>query len=438
MTVDETTASGRSTIAVPVADPSSPAPTEPGTPVSQGRAGGASRSSTRLVVLLGVLSAFSPLAIDMYLPAFPQIERDLSAPAGTVPLTLSLFLAGLAFGQLACGPIADRVGRRRPLLAGCFGFAAAALLCAFARSIEALIAARFLMGLSGAAGLVIARAIVRDLFNETDSARIFSMMMLVTGVAPVVAPTLGGQLLVYWHWHAIFWVLAGIGLACGVAVAIDLRESLPPDRRARGSLFEVPRQYGSMLIDPRFVGYALAIGCASGLLFAYITGSPFAFMQLHGISPRSFGVYFASNAIGMFGAAQLNRWLLRHFGSHAILKRAFAVNAASGLLLVLFAATGLGGFAAFFAALFACMTTLGLILPNATAAALVPFARQAGTASALLGMLQYALGAAGGAAVGLLHNGTALPMAGTVSCCGLVGCMVVSVSERRRARAVSH
>jgi DHA1 family bicyclomycin/chloramphenicol resistance-like MFS transporter len=427
---EETTTHGRTAVAVPVADPSPVAATRPG--------GSASRGSARLVVLLGALTAFSPLAIDMYLPAFPQIERDLAAPAGTLPLTLSLFLAGLALGQLVCGPIADRVGRRRPLLAGCGGFAAAALLCAFARSIEGLIAARFLMGVAGAAGLVVSRAIVRDLFHETESARIFSMMMLVTGVAPVLAPSLGGQLLLHWNWRAIFWVLAGCGLACGVAVAFDLRESLPPDRRARGSLLSVPRQYGAMLIDPRFIGYALAIGCGSGLLFAYITGSPFAFMQLHHISPRAFGVYFASNAIGMFGAAQVNRWLLRWISSHAILKRAFAVNAGAGVLLVLFVATGLGGFALFFATLFVCMTTLGLILPNATAAALVPFARQAGTASALLGMLQYAMGAGAGAVVGVLHNGTALPMAGTVACCGIFGCLVIAVSERRRVRAGSH
>jgi DHA1 family bicyclomycin/chloramphenicol resistance-like MFS transporter len=388
-------------------------------------------------VLLGALTAFSPLAIDMYLPAFPQIERDLKAPAGTVPLTLSLFLAGLAVGQLVCGPISDRLGRRRPLLVGCAGFAVAAVLCGLARSIEELIASRFLMGMAGAAGLVIARAVVRDRFNEHESARIFSMMMLVVGVAPVLAPTIGGQLLAHWGWRAIFWVLAACGIACGAAVALDLRESLPHDRRTRTSLAAVPRQYGMLLVDGRFLGYALAIGFASGLLFAYITGSPFAFIQLHGVSPRAFGIYFASNAVGMFGAAQVNRMLLRRYSSHTILKRASAVNAVAGVLLVLIVATGFGGFAAFFAALFACMTTLGLILPNATAAALVPFARQAGTASALLGMLQYALGAGAGAVVSLLHNGTALPMAGTVVCCGLCGSLVLAVGERQRNRAQS-
>jgi MFS transporter, DHA1 family, multidrug resistance protein len=254
------------------------------------------------------------------------------------------------------------------------------------------------------------------------------------GIAPVLAPSLGGLLIARWHWHAIFWVLTGCGVACAAAVALDLRESLPRERRTRESLAVVPRQYGAMLIDSRFIGYALAIGFGSGLLFAYITGSPFAFMQLYGLSPRAYGLFFASNAIGLFGAAQVNRWLLRRFRSHTILRRAYAANAAAGLLLALIVATRLGGFVAFFATLFVCMTTLGLILPNATAAAMAPFARQAGAASALLGTLQYALGAGAGAVVGLLHNGTALPMAGTVACCGACGCLVVAISERRRAQ----
>ncbi len=388
--------------------------------------------SARLVVLLGALTAFSPLAIDMYLPAFPRIQRDLAAPPGSLQLTLSLFLAGLAVGQFVIGPISDRIGRRLPLLAGCSAFAVAAILCTLAPSVEWLMAARFLMGFAGAAGLVVSRAVVRDLFDETRSAGVYSFMMMVTGVAPVVAPLLGGQLLAFGTWHAVFWVLAGVGLVCGLAVALTLAETLPIDRRARHSATTVLRRSGGILTDRRFLGYASAIGFSSGALFAYISGSPTVFMDLYGVSPQAFSVFFAGNAIGLFLAAQWNRRLLRRFGPHQILRAASIVAAVAGLLLLIAAWTGLGGFSLFYATLFVCVATLGLIFPNATAAAMAPFGREAGAASAVLGLLQYAVGAAAGAAVGLLHNGTAVPMAGAVAACEACVWLVVLGSERSR------
>jgi DHA1 family bicyclomycin/chloramphenicol resistance-like MFS transporter len=371
----------------------------------------------RLVALLGALTAFSPLAIDMYLPAFPQIQRDLAAPPGTLQLTLSLFLAGLAIGQFVVGPISDRAGRRRPLLAGCTAFAAAAALCALAPSVGWLMAARLLMGFAGAAGLVVSRAVVRDLCDEVRSAGVYSFMMMVTGVAPVVAPLLGGQLLAYWRWRAVFWVLAAIALACGLAVALTLAETLPADRRSRRPAVAVLRRSGEILADRRFLGYAAAIGFSAGALFAYISGSPTVLMGLYGVSPRAFSALFAGNAIGLFLAAQLNCRLLRRVGPHQILRAASRVGAAAGFLLMIEAWSGVGAFYPFYATLFVCVATLGLIFPNATAAAMAPFGREAGAASAVLGLLQYAVGAAAGAAVGLLHDGTAVPMAGSVAAC---------------------
>jgi DHA1 family bicyclomycin/chloramphenicol resistance-like MFS transporter len=187
----------------------------------------------RFILLLGLLDAFGPLGIDMYLPAFPMIEQDLHAQGGAMQLTLSLFLAGLGVGQLVCGPISDRVGRRAPLLYGAAAFAAASVLCAFARSIETLIIARFVMGLAGATGMVVARAVVRDSFEEADSSRIYSMLMLVIGVAPILSPSVGGWLMGFGGWGSIFWALAGFACICGVAVAVDLPETLPHARRDR-------------------------------------------------------------------------------------------------------------------------------------------------------------------------------------------------------------
>jgi DHA1 family bicyclomycin/chloramphenicol resistance-like MFS transporter len=386
------------------------------------------------MLLLGALSAFSPLAIDMYLPAFPEIERDLAAPEGMVPLTLSFFLAGLALGQFVIGPISDRLGRRLPLLVGCAVFATAAILCAFAPSVSWLIAARFLMGFAGAAGLVISRAVVRDLFDETVSAGVYSFIMMVTGVAPVVAPLIGGAVLAAGTWRFVFGILAVIGIACGVAVAFTLRETLPRGRRSKKSAAIVLKRSLGILTDHRFIGYALAIGCSYGALFAYIAGSPEVFIEQFRFSPQQFSLLFAGNAIGIFLAAQLNRCLLKWWEPHRILKLTAIVAALAGCLLMLEAWLGVGGFLMFYATLFVCVASLGLIFPNATAAAMVPFGAEAGAASAVLGLLQYAVGAGTGAAVGLLANGTAIPMAGAIAVCEVMVWVVVGWTERKRVR----
>ena len=249
----------------------------------------------------------------------------------------------------------------------------------------------------------------------------------------MLAPTIGGQLLLRWHWHAIFWVLGGCGLACGIAVALDLAETLPPGRRAGASILDVPRQYLALLFDPRFIGYALAIGCGSGVLFAYITGSPFAFMQLHGISTRAFGVYFASNAIGMFGAAQVNRWLLRWLGAHGNLAaclrgerhrggaaRRLRVERPWRIPRLLPRHLRLHGHA-------------GPDPPQRHGRRPRPFRPAGRDRIGVAGDAPVCPGAGAGALVGFLHDGTALPMAATVAGCGLCGCLVVAVSERRRA-----
>jgi DHA1 family bicyclomycin/chloramphenicol resistance-like MFS transporter len=390
------------------------------------------RPAPTLILLLGALSAFSPLAIDMYLPAFPEIERDLAASEGTVPLTLSFFLAGLAIGQFFIGPISDRLGRRLPLIVGCAVFAGAAILCALAPSVSWLIGARFLMGFAGAAGLVISRAVVRDLFDETVSAGVYSFIMMVTGVAPVVAPLIGGAVLAAGSWRFVFGILAAIGIVCGVVVAITLRESLPGERRSDNSAITILKRSFHILSDHRFIGYALAIGCSYGALFAYIAGSPDVFIEQFGFTPQQFSMLFAGNAIGIFLAAQLNRWLLKRWEPHRILKLTSIAAATAGWLLLLESWSGVGGFYVFYATLFVCVASLGLIFPNATAAAMVPFGAEAGAASAVLGLLQYAVGAGTGAAVGLLANETSVPMAGAIAVSEMLVWIVVGWTERRR------
>ncbi|TWT85999.1 Bicyclomycin resistance protein [Posidoniimonas polymericola] len=371
-----------------------------------------------LVGLLGTLTAFSPLAIDMYLPAFPQIQRDLAAPDGTMELTLSFFLAGLAIGQFFIGPVSDRYGRRRPLLFGCCGFALASVGCLLAPSVELLIAARFAMGFAGSAGLVVSRAVVRDLFDESESASVYSLMMMVTGVAPVVAPLIGGQLLAVAPWQTVFWVLAAIGVACAAAVALTLGESLPREERSEQLRGMIGRSL-TFFTHGTFLPYALAIGMACGALFAYIAAAPTVFMDHFGLSPQTFSYFFAGNAVGLVVTAQLNRRLLTRFGPRTLLSFGANIAAAAGVGLLIAAWTGVGGFWLFYALLFTCVATLGLLFPNATAAAMAPFAGRAGAASAVLGLLQYAIGAVTGSLVGLLHNGTAVPMAAAIAACEL-------------------
>ena len=386
----------------------------------------------RLIVWLGLLTAFSPLAIDMYLPAFPQMDRDLHAAPGRIELTLSLFLAGLAIGQYVIGPFSDRFGRRGPLLIGCGVYSLAALLCPLAPTVEWLIALRFVMGFSGAAGLVISRAIVRDLYDESRSAGVYSFMMMITGIAPIIAPLIGGFLLEHFQWHAIFWTLAGIGIICGGALVFDLPETLPRERRLQQSIAAVVRRSAAILADGRFLGYALAIGFSYGALFAYITGSPKIYINYFDVSAQAFSGYFASNAAVLLITAQLNRVLLRSFSPHALLRFAAIVAFAGGVTLLGLTATGIGGFWPFHVTLGICIATLGLIFPNATAAAMAPFGREAGNASAVLGLLQYIIGAFAGAAVGMLNGATPVAMAAVLAACETGVFAVTLWSERQR------
>jgi MFS transporter, DHA1 family, multidrug resistance protein len=392
------------------------------------------RQLTTLVLVLGALTAFSSMSIDMYLPAFPQIAHDLGVPLGTVQLSISAFLFGSAAGQLCYGPLADRFGRRLPLLAGIGLYVLSAIGCALVHTGGELLFWRVVMAVGGGAGMVISRAVVRDLYDTAEAARMFSLLMLVMGVSPILAPMAGGQLLLITGWRGIFASLAIFGVLSLAAAAACLPESLPPARRSKRGFAEMAAVYGHLLRHRRFLRYAIALGCVSGVNFAYIAGAPLVFIELHGVSPQHFGFFFAVNAFGLIGASQLNRRLLRRRTAQQILGGAFAVTTGAGVLLVVATVTGIGGFPVQALLIFVSLCMTGLLYPNTTALAMAPFEKAAGSASALLGTIQYTLGASAGAVVGLLHNGTALPMIATMAGCSVVGCCVATALRGKPAK----
>ena len=378
----------------------------------------------KLTFMLGSLTALGPLSIDMYLPSFQAIARDLTASPAQVQLTLAVFFVALGIGQAFYGPLSDRFGRRRPL---CFGLALYVLAsagCALARSIEALVAWRFAQALGGCAGMVIARAVVRDRFDEREAARFFSLLILVTGLAPILAPSIGGQILVFFSWRAIFWTLAGFALVGFITATFVLPESLPPERRTEGGVATALRVYARLLRDRAFMRYALSGALVISGMFAYIFGSPFVFMQIYGVRPERFGWIFGAIALGLISASQLNRIVLARVAGARILSHALVVTAAAGVILLVMAGTGVGGLAGLLGPLFVYIASLGFVLPNVIATALGPQGRNAGTASALLGTLQFGAGATVGALLGVLGDGTAVPMAGLIAGCGLSALLV--------------
>ncbi len=383
------------------------------------------------MLILGALTALGPLAIDMYLPALPQIARELGVEIGGVQLTLSFFMGGMAVGQALYGPIADRWGRRIPLLVGMGVFVVAAIGCACATSLRSLLIWRLIMALGGSASMVIPRAVVRDLFEAKDSARVYSLLMLILGVSPILAPLLGSQLLVLTGWQGIFWTLAVIGVGCTAAIVWGLPDSLPRERRLVGGVGLALRTYGQLLCDRPFLGTVLAAGFTLGALFSYLTASSFVFIELHGLTPAQYGLVFGFNAIGLIGASQLNRHLLERFTLWQALIGGFALNAVVGLLLVVATVTGWGGLPVLIGLIFLSMSAAGIIFPNISALAMAPFGAVAGSASALLGVFQFGVAATSGALVGKFHNGTAIPMAIGLATCAVAGFIVLRTMARR-------
>ncbi|MEV5710725.1 Bcr/CflA family multidrug efflux MFS transporter [Actinoallomurus sp. NPDC052274] len=364
----------------------------------------------RLALILGALSAIGPLSIDMYLPALPKLTRDLSAGASLVQLTLTACLVGLAVGQVVAGPVSDTWGRRRPLLVGVVLYTVASLLCAVAPSVPTLIALRLVQGAAGAAAIVIARAIVRDLYDGPEAARFFSLLMLVNGVAPIAAPVIGGQLLRLTSWRGVFVLIAILGALMVAAAGAGLRETLPPGARHTGGLGSALRTFAGLCADRVFVGYALSGGLAFAAMFAYISGSPFVVQDIYGLSPQAYSLIFAVNALGIVAAGQVSGRLVGRVPLRTLLAAGLGVSLAGGVALVVAIGGGLG-LPGVLPALFLVVSAIGLITPNATALALTgrPPA-MAGSASALLGLAQFVIGGVAAPLVGVAGSHTAVPM----------------------------
>ncbi|MEW9551773.1 multidrug effflux MFS transporter [Nonomuraea sp. NPDC050783] len=364
-----------------------------------------------LLVILGALSAIGPLSIDMYLPALPAITSEmLSAPA-QVQLTLTACLIGVSVGQVIAGPVSDVRGRRVPLIVGVAGFMAASLLCAFAPSVPMLIAFRLLQGMLGGAALVIVRAVVRDLYDGAAIARIFATLMLVSGLAPILAPIAGAQLLAFTSWRGVFVALSLAGVVLLVAVLAGVRETLPAGQRESGGLGHTVRTFWHLLRDRSFMGYALTGGLAFAGMFGYISGSPFVLQEVYGATPQQYSLIFGLNALALTAMAQVGGRLSGRVPPVALVVAGLAVSLAGGGLLMTAALTGLGLWG-IVAGLFVIMLGQGLTLPGTGALALSSQPAQvAGSASALMGVLQFALGALAAPLVGLAGAGTAVPMA---------------------------
>jgi DHA1 family bicyclomycin/chloramphenicol resistance-like MFS transporter len=388
-------------------------------------------SAARLIVVLGSVNAIGPLSIDMYLPAFPEIARALHTSASAVQLTLTACVAGLALGQLLFGPLSDRLGRRVPLIVAMVTYAVASLLCATATSVGALIALRFVQGLAGAGGIVIARAVVRDLRSGAAASRLFSSLMLVTGLGPILAPVVGGQLLALTSWEGIFVLLTVLSGLLAVLVFVALPETLPTERRSRQGLARTVRTMAELLRDRAFLGYALAGGLTFGALFAYISGSSFVLQRIYGLSPQLFSVAFAVNGLGLIAASQVNARIVERVGPKRLLSGALAcvVTSATVLLVVVL----IGGLPvwALLVPMFAIVSSLPFVLPNTTALALADHASVAGTASALLGVIQFMIGAIAAPLVGVAGPDSAVPM-GVVMVTLALGALVAHQVAGRR------
>ncbi|EJM89916.1 drug resistance transporter, Bcr/CflA subfamily [Pseudomonas sp. GM74] len=391
----------------------------------------------RTILILGALSAFGPLAIDFYLPAFPAMALAFGTDENHVQMTLAAYFLGLSIGQLAYGPVADRFGRRVPLLIGVGLFTAASVACAFAPNLEWLIGARFIQALGGCAGMVISRAVVSDKCDAVGSAKVFSQLMLVMGLAPILAPLLGGLLVNTTGWQSIFLALTGFSALAGLAVATGLPESMPahmPRQPLSGAL----RQYGRLLADPIFLGHALTGGIAIAGMFAYIAGSPFIFIKLYGVAAEHFGWLFGINAAGFILVAQVNARLLAKRGPMFLLARAVWVYLAAGLTLLAVSSLHTAQLWPLLIPLFICIASLGCISPNAAACAMSGQGARAGSASALLGCLQFSVAAGASALVGVLHDGSAVPMAMVISLCGVLVVSAAVLTRRlQKARALA-
>jgi DHA1 family bicyclomycin/chloramphenicol resistance-like MFS transporter len=380
----------------------------------------------RLIIFtLGLLSAIGPFSIDMYLPGFPQIAASLHTTVSHVSLSLSSFFVGISVGQLIYGPLLDRYGRKIPLYAGLAIYFLSSIYCAFINDADSLIVMRFFQALGSCGGMVAARALVRDLFPVRENARVFSLLMLVIALSPILAPTFGGFISTSMGWHAIFISLAIISLLTSIAVYLWLPNGRKPDKGVSLKPVPIIRTFITVFKVPRFYTYSLAGAIASSGLYSYVAGSPVVFMKIYRVSEKHYGLIFAFISLGLLVASQLNTILLRRYSSEKITLIALIGQVITGLLLVSLTSLDVLNLYSMIALIWIFLGTQGFVFPNTSALALSPFKANAGTASALMGAVQLGIGALATALVGALSDKTAMPMAGIMSVCALSALIIL-------------
>ncbi|WP_028590426.1 multidrug effflux MFS transporter [Paenibacillus massiliensis] len=363
-----------------------------------------------IAFVLGALSAFAPLSIDMYLPSLPILAQDLQTTASLAQLSLTACLLGLAIGQLIAGPLSDVRGRRGPLIVSLVLYAVASLLCVFAPNIGILLVLRFVQGLTGSAGIVISRAVARDLYSGPALTRFFSLLMLVNGLAPIAAPVLGGLLLKFMPWRGVFMVLCIIGVVMLIAVVLGLPETLAKAKRSTGGLKQTLSTFGALAANPTFMGLALSQGLITGSMFAYIAGSPFVLQDIFGVTPQGFSLFFAVNGIGIVLFAQVAGRLAGRVGEGLLLRIGLIIAALAGVALLLVSLLG-GGLISIVIPLFFVVASVGIVSTTTTSLAMQSQGTNAGSASALLGLLPLLIGSITSPLVGLGSGTTPIPMA---------------------------
>lgn len=401
------------------------APAAPVTPVAPAIAS----HPLRLMLILSALMSFASISTDMYLPALPAIARELHATAASIELTLSAFLIGFTAGQLLWGPIADRRGRRLPIAAGLVLFVIGSAGCALSDTVWQMMGWRVVQALGASVGPVLARAMVRDLYAREDGARMLSTLILIMGIAPLAGPLLGGQILSFWNWQGIFWTLVIVGLLTIGALRF-LPETLPPARRVTTPLRYVLKDYVALAQDARLIGYGLSGGFYYAGAYAFVIGTPFAYIEYYHVSPQMYGLLFGFNVLGMMAANFLNARLLRAIGSARLFHLGTWILALSGIVLALDARFGWGGLAGLVLPLFFYMSMNGFIVANSVAGALAAFPHKAGSASSLLGAMHYGSGILSAALVGWCADGTPWTMAWIMGVSG-VGSLVTSIVSTR-------
>ncbi len=380
---------------------------------------------TVLILILGLLSAIGPFSIDTYLSGFPTIAADLHVTVDEVSYTLSSFFIGISLGQLIYGPLLDRFGRKKPLMVGIVIYFLASMGCALANSIEMLIALRFLQALGGCVGMVAPRAIVRDMFPVHESAKIFSTLILILGVSPIIAPTIGSYMIVSMGWQSVFWLQAFMGVLLLLAVVFLLPESKEPDPTYSLKPTPIITSFWFVFRTPQFFTYTLAASLVSAGIYAYLSGSPFVFMKIFNVSEQQYGWIFGFLAAGLIMSSQLNNLMLRSFNSAQIIKTTLWTQSIIGVLFCVSSYMGWLNLYNTILFIFLFLCCQGFSFPNASALSLAPFRKEAGTASALMGAFQMGFGALAAALVGFLSNGTSLPMAGVMAGCAVFGLVIL-------------